>query len=778
MKLSISWIFDHIDADWKKLDMPGLVQLFNKTAAEIEGVEKVNLDLDKFALAKIVDVDTGKFSVEISEWKKTVQLPDRPDEGFGFKEPVFLVKKEKDSYRWATLADLFCPKDGFVPALHVAEDLIAGGWKKQFQPEDYLLEVDNKTITHRPDMWSHRGFAREIAAMLNLKYLPFSRSEKKQTEEYKDCAPGSEKNPVEIVLKDQSVGKRFAGLYLESTDKKSLNRPSALWMAYRLACTGNRPINFLVDATNYVMLDVGQPMHAFDSQGIKKIEARLAKKGEKLTLLDGQDLELLSNDYVITDGKEPISLAGVMGGKDSGVSPKTSALFLESANFDATTIRKTAARFKTRTEASARFEKTLDPNQNIDAIIAFLDLLEKEGILYRAQEKIQSVGMPIEPIVVELSHDLLCKRLGAEIDPDFVVKALEKIEFIVKKTGSTYNVTVPTFRCSKDVTIAEDLIEEVGRLYGYDNVEHLLPSAKLKASDLSHVMRERELKQLCAHALRSREVSNYALFDEMFLKEIGVQQDSCVEIKNPFSVNWYRLVRSLVPGLLKNIKHNVTHYDSLRFFELARAWKLEKKEVFEQRRLAGIFFERKKTVDFYEEKQAIVHLFEAIDLSVAWEKTEPKSLAVWYAPYQTACLMHNAKPIGFAGKINAALLGVLTEGDAFVFELDADFLISYKAPEKKYKPVAKYPGVHRDVSMLVSLSVTVDQLAGIICSVDQRVHDVALVDFFQKKEWTDKKSITMRFVIQDEEKTLTGQQADAIYDKMVKKLEKIGATIR
>jgi len=295
---------------------------------------------------------------------------------------------------------------------------------------------------------------------------------------------------------------------------------------------------------------------------------------------------------------------------------------------------------------------------------------------------------------------------------------------------------------------------------------------------LSHVMRERELKQLCAHALRSREVSNYALFDEMFLKEIGVQQDSCVEIKNPFSVNWYRLVRSLVPGLLKNIKHNVTHYDSLRFFELARAWKLEKKEVFEQRRLAGIFFERKKTVDFYEEKQAIVHLFEAIDLSVAWEKTEPKSLAVWYAPYQTACLMHNAKPIGFAGKINAALLGVLTEGDAFVFELDADFLISYKAPEKKYKPVAKYPGVHRDVSMLVSLSVTVDQLAGIICSVDQRVHDVALVDFFQKKEWTDKKSITMRFVIQDEEKTLTGQQADAIYDKMVKKLEKIGATIR
>jgi len=778
MKLSIAWIFDHIDADWKKLDMPALVQLFNKTAAEIEGVEKISLDLKNFALAQIVSTDSEKCSVEISEWKKKIELPIRDDKS-GFALESFLVKKEKDNYRWAKLTDFFCGKDGLLPAMLVQEDLVAGGWKKDFQAEDYILEVDNKTITHRPDMWSHCGFAREIAAMLNLPFKPFERAGKKEIEAYDNLAPVSEKNPIEISLKDQTVGKRFAGLYLESADKKTLNRPSLLWMAYRLACTGNRPINFLVDATNYVMLDLGQPMHVFDAAGLKKIEGRLARKGEKLTLLDDQEIELTPEDYVITDGKKPISLAGVMGGKDSGVLPGSSAIFLESANFDATTVRRTAARFKTRTEASARFEKTLDPNQNVDAIIRFLDLLDQEStISYKASEKISSVGKETEPVTVELSHELLCKRLGAQIDPKFVVDALKKIEFSVKQSGDVYKVTIPTFRCSKDVTIPEDIIEEVGRFFGYDNIEHVLPLSKLEASDLSHVMRERVLKNVCAHALRMREVSNYALFDESFLKEINFEPSSWVEIKNPFSSNWRRLVTFLIPNILKNIKQNVADYDSLRFFEFGRAWNLQAKEILEQKRLAGIFFERKKDIDFYESKNLLNQLFEAIDLEVRWEKTEPNALPVWYAAYQTAQLFYKEKQIGFAGKINQALLGSITEGDAFVFELDSDFLISYKAAEKKFKSAGKYPGVHRDVSMLVPLSVTVDQIAQAIGSADSRVHDVQLVDFFQKKEWADKKSITMRFVIQDETKTLTGQEADQVYDQMLKKLEPLGATIR
>jgi len=773
MKLSIAWIFDHIDADWKKVNIDDLVQQFNKTAAEIEGVEKVSLNLENFALAKRVGD-----SFEVPEWNTTVDLPSRPSEGFAGETSVFLVKKENKEYSWATLNDLNCGKDGLVPVLHVEEKLVAGGWKNKFDFQDCILEIDNKTITHRPDMWSHRGFAREIAAILNLNYIPFGHSGKKEIEPFADRAPASEKNPIEIVLKDQAVGKRFAGLYLASENKKTLNRPSSLWMAYRLAVTGNRPINFLVDATNYVMLDLGQPMHAFDADGLKKIEARLAKKGETLTLLDDQELKLTKEDYVITDGKKTVSLAGVMGGKDSGVTPKSTTLFLESANFDATTIRRTAARFKTRTEASARFEKTLDPNQNTDAILFFLDLLSKEGVAYKAQEKIQSVGKKIEPIVVELSHELMCKRLGTEIDPSFVKNALEKIEFKVEKSGDIYKVTVPTFRCSKDVTIAEDIIEEVGRFFGYDNIEHVLPDSKLKASDLSHVMRARTLKQLCAHTLRMREVSNYALFDESFLQEIAFDPGTCVEIKNPFSANWYRLVTSLVPNLLKTIKHNVADHDTLRFFELARAWKLEKKEVLEQKRLAGIFFERKKAVDFYEAKHLLNQLFAAIDLDVTWKKAKPETLTPWYAPYETAELFYKTKPIGFAGKINNALLGKITDGDAFMFELDADFLVSYKAETKRYKPVAKYPGVHRDVSVLVPLFVTVDDISKAISCVDNRVQDVRLVDFFQKKEWTDKKSITMHFVIQDETKTLTGQDADGVYEKIEKQLKELGATIR
>lgn len=778
MKLSIAWIFDYIDADWKKLDMDKLVQLFNQTTAEIEGVQKVDLDLKQFALARVVATDEQKMTVEIPEWKLSLNLPIRPDEGFEKQEAVFLVKKENDACRWATLTDLFCGKDGFIPALYMPKDLVAGDWKKQFQAKDYILEIDNKTVTHRPDLWGHRGFAREIAAILDKKYLPFNSSGKKQIEACEKKAPASEKNPVEIILKDQDVGKRFAGLYLASQDGQSLNRPSSFWMAYRLATTGNRPINFLVDATNYVMLEQSQPMHVFDAHGLSKVEARLAKKGEKLTLLDGQEIELTKDDYVITDGKKPISLAGVMGGKDSGVSPNSATLFLESANFDATTIRRTAARFKTRTEASARFEKTLDPNQNVAAIIRFLDLLDDAGVAYKAQEKIQSVGEPIKPIVVELSHDMLCKRLGADIDSEFVVSTLEKIGFGVEEKDDTYKVTVPTFRCCKDVTIPQDIVEEVGRFFGYDNIKHVFPCAQLKPSDISHVMRVRSLKHVCAHALRMREVSNYALFDESFLHEIDFEPKDWVEIQNPFSSNWRRLLTSLVPNLLKNIKHNVTQCESLRFFELARTWKLEKKEVLEQKRLAGVFFERKKTVDFYEAKNLLSRLFEAIDLDVRWEKVDTKKLPAWFAPYQAAALFYKEKQIGFAGKVNGQMLGKLIEGDCFAFELDGDFLISYKPQTKRYKPVAKYPGVHRDVSVLVPLAVTFEKLKETICASDERIDDVALVDFFQKKEWGDKKSITLGFIIQDETKTLTSQEADEVYEKMVKKLQKLGAEIR
>ncbi|MFC1845527.1 phenylalanine--tRNA ligase subunit beta [Candidatus Dependentiae bacterium] len=775
MKISVAWIFDHIDADWQKIDIAQLVDKFNRTTAEIEGVDNVSMDPDSMSLVEVVSLGADAVTVSSPELKKEMTLTPRKD---AQKGQFFLIKKDGKDYRWISLVDLGCGKDGLLPALYVDEVMRAGGWKKSFEAQDYILEIDNKSITHRPDMWSHRGFAREVAAILNLSLVPLENiTVQKEVKAFDNHAPSSPDSPIEISLKDQKVGKRFAGLYCGSVQ----NRPSSLRVALRLARTGNRPINALIDATNFVMLDVGQPMHAFDASVLKTVEARLAKKGEKLTTLDDQEIELTTNDFVITDGKKPISLAGVMGGKESGISDTTTAIFLESANFDATTIRRTASRHKIRTESSARFEKTLDPNQNVTAILRFLKHLTDEGVAYDSAPFIASLGKETAPLQVAIKHDFICSKLGVALDPSFVSNTLQRLAFEVVQSGKDdaveYQVTVPTLRCTKDVTIKEDIVEEVGRFFGYDNLELVLPKRAVEPSDLTPVMRVRNMKQLLAHSVNMREVYNYALYDESFLQSINLEVGDCVRIQNPVSENWQRLTTSLIPHLLKNVQQNSTDHDRLRFFEWGRTWKRGNGSVLESKSLAGIIFVKKCVIDFYEAKDMLERLFNLLALPVSWKKAG-KSVPSWFAPYQTAKLVHNGNSLGWAGKVDSALLASITEGEAFIFELDGDELLAHKEQEKQYVPTSKYPGVHRDVSMLVSLEVTVQQIVMEVRATDERVRDVRLVDFFQKEEWQDKKSVTIRFIIQDEEKTLTSEEADQVSVKIAKQLERLGANIR
>lgn len=770
MKISIAWLFDHIDSDWKNVDLAAFTRKFNTTTAEIEAFYKVSLDLKLLSLATVTAINATSMKVLSAEWNKEIELPF--DKNIVVGQDV-LIKQEGSLYRRATLIDLHCEKDGDVPAVYVDAAQRAGGWKKDFEVEDYILEVDNKSITHRPDMWSHRGFAREVAAILNQPLCSLDQFViQKQVTAYEKHAPAVSDRPLAVTVNDQVVGKRFAGLYCHTVE----NRPSSLWMLYRLARTGNRPLNAIIDTTNYVMLDVGQPMHAFDAQKCTAIEARLAKKGETLTLLDGQVLELTSEDYVITDGTKPVGLAGVMGGKESGISATTSDLFLEAANFDAAAIRKTAVRFKLRTEASARFEKTLDPNQNITALIRFLKLLDDQKITYTAADSIVSIGKEAQPLELVVEHHLIESRLGVTIAPEFIERVLTKIGFGVQRSNDSYRVTVPTFRCSKDVTIQEDLIEEIGRFFGYENIPSQLPERECKPFDVRPVMRVRLIKKTLAQALRMREVYNYALYAEHFLHTLGFDPRGCVEVRNPVSEERRRLVTSLVPHLLANICQNSQEHEQLRFFEWARIWSLQNNKVVEQKSLAGVIFDRKHAVDFYEAKDLLTQLFDALSMNVSWNKTT--HAPAWFSRYQTAELVVNGTVIGYAGNIDQAMLERCTEGDAFLFELYGHEILNFTAPLKKYAPLAKYPGIRRDVSMLAPLEVSLEHVIALVRSVDERIQDVTLVDFFHKDEWKDKKSLTIRFIIQDENRTLTGDDADIVCQQVNKKLENFGVAIR
>lgn len=770
MKLSLAWLFDHIDADWRKIDVAHLVNQFNKMVAEIEGFEKIEVKLNNLAAAKVTKIASDHIQVDCLDWKHTIDMPAREvKEG-----QILIIAKEGDTYRWASMKDFGSEKDTLFAPLAFSEAELGGAWKKKVVDHDYIIHLDNKSINHRPDMWGHRGVAREIAALLDMPFKAVDHLLIHKDVNQSDDKKISSKN-FSISIENPESCRRFAGLYFSQVGSHC----SDIWMAARLAKVDSKPINAIVDATNYVMLDLGQPMHAFDADTLAQnsIVVRNAKNKETIALLDGQAVELNNQDCVITDGKNLIALAGIMGGKDSGVTCKTKSIILESANFDPAAIRKTSARIKKRSESSARFEKNLDLTGNILGIERFLKLIDDAGISYQADDQILSLGKLPDPKTITIEHDYIEKLLGVSLAPAFISTTLQELEFGISEKNGTYTINVPTFRATKDISIKQDIVEEIGRLYGYDNIDEHLPSRETKPFDITSVLRMRKIKQLLAYGLNMREIYTYAFFDEAFLNSIDWQSGATLKVQEAVSENWQRLVTTLIPNLLKAVQVHSQEFEQMNFFEWAKVWPHGTAES-EQACLAGIFVNQKQSIDFYVIKNQINKIAQLLGISFEWVKADTQELAPWYLPYETANVMHQGTKIGTAGKINPAFYHKIALGDAFIFELDATFLATIHVPYKRFTSISKYPEISRDVSFLISVTTTVQQLQTEISHIDTLIKDITLVDFFQKPEWQDQKSITLRITMQDPNATLESSKADTVMQKVTKHLASLGAVIR
>lgn len=782
MKLSIAWIFDHISVSWKDVNIADLVQKFNVTTAEIESYEHINIDLSSITIVKITEFKDNKFKAYSHELKKSIILPERTGV---FVDHLYLVKKEKNSFRWANLIDLGGSKEGLLNNIWCHEEELTGSWKNNFEDQDWILTVDNSALTHRPDMWGHRGFAREIAAILNKKLISEEQFlSPKPIKHYDNNAPVTATNPfnIEISYKDKAdqVCKRFAGIYFDSID----NMGSIINMAARLARVDSKPVGAIVDTTNYVMYDLGQPMHAFDASNIdnKKIVARFAYTGEKIKLLDGDEISLIDTDLVIADTHKPLALAGIMGGLDSSITKDTKSVFIESANFEASAIRKTSTRVKKRTEASARFEKSLDPNQNTQAILRFLKILSDYNIHYSGSDSIVSLGKLVQEKFIEVDLNFINKRIGSNVNSDSVKNILDKLGFGVQETQDInnniiYTITVPTFRSTKDVTLPEDIVEEIGRFVGYDNINYKAPTHSMEPFDISKVRKVRDMKRHMAYSLNMHEAQTYAFFDEEFLRKLKYEPTDYLEVANPISENYRKLITSLAPNLLKCIYNNEHKQELLNFFEYNKVWFLENNIPVESVELAGIFFDSKKSVDFYDYKFHLNSLFELLKIDITWSK--PRStLDFWYDINQTAELSYQGRVMGTAGKLSPEILKFIGTGDGFVFELDANFLITFVKPDIKFTQLAKYPESELDISLLVDQKVTAAELSAAISLADSKIQEVELLDFFHKEEWGTKKSLTFRYVAYDDKGTMTKQEIDEIVSKVSQAVQKLGAQIR
>jgi phenylalanyl-tRNA synthetase beta chain len=779
MKISLNWIFDHIKGELSRIDVAHLVDIFIKTTAEIEGWKKVTIKPDEFTLAEVITTNGNNVTVRSAEYKKEYLLPKRADAITG---SWFMIADCGNVGRWATSVMLGGTKDMVLPVIHCAENLRAGGWKSTIELQDYVIEVDNKSINSRPDLWGHRGLAREIAAILDLPLRPLEEFiVQKDSITYKDAVVASKDNPFALAIQAPTVCTRFAALYLPSITAQA----SDLNMIVRLSRLDSRSIDFFVDATNYVMLDIGQPMHAFDAGTLQKkqITVEYARDKEKLTLLDGETIELTQQDLIIADGGKPVSLAGIMGGAVTGISSKTTSVLLEAAHFDPVVIRRTAARHKKRTESSMRFEKNLDPCRNSDAIKRFLFLLDRAGIVYHAQDNIVSLGTIPEQKIVVVEHMFIESRLGVLIKSERIVEILNKLSFGVEQSvengAMIYTITVPSFRATKDVKIPEDIVEEVGRYIGYDTLPRVMPSLQLQSHDLHTTYTTRAIKRFLSYGLQMRELYGYSFFDESVLRELAWQPTDCVEIKNPISENYTRLVTTLQPNILKAIGENSIAHTQLRFYEWARVWRMHGEDIVEQKSLSGIFFNQQSAIDFYEGKALLARMFDELHMDVLWQPNDGIGYA-WSSPHQTAVVVHEGTHIGVAGMVEESVINALSPagGSAFIFEINADYLLEYRKPLIRFNPLSKYPSVRRDVSMLIPVSITVDVLIDLMKKVDQRIELVTLIDFFEKPEWKDQKAMTFHVEMGDKEKTMTTDDVDGIWNRVIAQLQQQGAVIR
>ena len=783
MKLSLAWIFDHIDASLPSQNLNELFIRFNEASAEIDGIHNLSYDLENMFVGTVSEIKPSGIELQIPELSKKVLLPFRDEvQNNSLTNPsyVHLIKKTDTAFEWTTHIDFGQERATPTPLMNLDTRYHDGSWRDLVGRTDTHIEVDNKTITHRPDMWGHRGFAREIAAFMNL---PLRKTESLT----KDLTTLKPTDAASFTVNVQAQGcKRFMLAHVSHIN----NNPSDFKMAFQLMRIGMRAFNALVDITNFVMLDWSQPSHAFDAASIdeKSFIVRNANPGEEIVLLDGTTRTLGVTDMVVASPKKILSLAGIKGGLDSGISSKTSALALEIGTWDATTIRKTAFKVNLRTDAAARYEKTLSTEQLPEAMGRLLYLAEEIGLNPIITEPIIDIKtIPYEQKTITLSHNFIENRLGITIEDKKVISILESLQFEVARSvnenDTSYAIKIPHWRASKDVAIPEDIIEEIARMYGFNKIALTLPAKTCAPENMSILSHERNLKRILSGTGEMFEQKNYMYFDAAFTNKIHLNTTECLEILNPVSSQQSLLVHTLIPGLLKNVEDNINEFDTLSFFEINATWKAVKNAPHkEEQRLSGIFFSRRTTVNFYNKKNLLNKvLAEAGLLGAQWRASE-SAPAEWLDAESCATIWHEGVEIGTAGFLKKEFLnkltGTLPESTAIVFDFDYRALKYNKKSIVKFKQLSRYQSSSLDISMLVPKETTYEFVEKSLKQIHEDITEVQLIDSFTKKEWSGKRSLTFRLKISNNSRTTTKEDLDIISKKIVSFAEQNALAIR
>ncbi|MBQ7499421.1 MAG: phenylalanine--tRNA ligase subunit beta, partial [Clostridia bacterium] len=575
MLVSMKWISEFVDLDG--IDIDGLIHRFTLSTAEVEDIFHKGNDTENVVCAKILSIEDHPESKKLHLLKidagdavydcvcgapnvrEGMKVAFAKAGGYVCGTPIkeAVVAGYKSCGMCCSEAELGISADG-SGLMEITDDIPLGtDLKDVYDIEDTIFEVDNKSLTNRPDLWGHYGIAREFAALTGRE---LKRSAQLDLSQF-DSLP-----EVDISILDSEHCYRYSGMTAENITVKT----SPLNMRIRLFNCVSRAINLLADLTNYIMFELGQPMHAFDKRKVSKIDVRRFDEPFVYKTLDGVDRQIDENTLMICSGGEPVAIAGIMGGDASSIADDTDSLLLESACFDGVCVRKSSSRMGLRTDASMRYEKMLDPELTVPALARFLYLLKEidpgAEITSRLSDK-----YPYHYDTVKLTFDkaYIDRYTGIDISCDRIYDTLTSLGFGIERNGDTFGVTVPSWRATKDVTINADIVEEITRIYGYDNFE--IRTAK---EALYPVLRTEEkrcengIKDLLVKRYSLHEVHSYIWCDNKKWEDIGLTPEPNVELLNAMTVDNSILRRSMIPTLLDFAKENKGYSADYGMFEI------------------------------------------------------------------------------------------------------------------------------------------------------------------------------------------------------------------
>ena len=812
MKLSLSWIKDYVkipdDMDLKKLaydltmstvevkDVEYLARRFdNMVVGVIEKIEP-HPNADKLRVCK-VDIGGGDVKtivcggINLSEGMRVaVSCPGAIVRWHGEGEPVE-IKNSKlrgvESYGMICASDEIGLGDLF-PASQEAEildlsafDVPAGTpLAEALDMDDVLLEIDNKSMTNRPDLWGHYGIARELAALYDLPLVEFKPYEPETGNEFK----------VEIQSPERCarfIGVEMSGVGIQESPYQMRNR---IWKA------GMRPINALVDITNYVMLATGNPTHAYDADNITDhIVVRQANEGEKLILLNDEELNLCPDDLVITDSEGPVGLAGVMGGAKDSILPDTKRVILEVANFEATGIRRTTQRYDFRTEASSRYEKAVDPERCVQAVSLAMKYFHEFYPELKVTGYCDQYVKKLKRAEIDVSLTWLAKRLGKNLTNEEIRNKLELLGFDVAIDGDNMHVTAPTWRSTGDISIKDDVMEEVARMYGYDNFEATSFTTTFEGAinqrDQDLI---RNIKEYLAIRCGMQEVYTYPWMNDVFVNAVLQDTTGVLRLSMPPAPDLSCIRSSMLPNLCEAVVKNERYFNDFSIFEEAQVFfdrnytspYDETESLPEQRRhIGGAFASSVKDITelFREAKGVMEYMPRYTHMGAFTFRKEEKP--VWADNVVWLNLFLGEEKIGDMGLVakKVSMECGIKNLSVMLFEMDATKLKPLKSRTNKFTHLAEYPETDYDISMLFDSDAAWEDIYDAIMGQKKAsalLKEAAFVDEYRGKQIPDgKKSVTIRLTIGSGEKTLTSQEIESAANQVMKKLgKKMGAELR